>query len=288
MKQRSALIVGVSGRVGKALARALLADGWSVHGVARFTDPSTRDELQNDGVETHAFDLTKDDPSTLPDVDILFLEVWDSSRSPATLWPLNFHGVGRIVERYAGKADIVNGCTIAVYGRNAEPATEDTPCRPYSEYDRTRYAQERLIDYFCKQRQGRAVHVRYAHANSEDSGILYRLCEDIVRGEPIAMGPDEKIQVIALEDFVRITISSVALVDNPPTLINCCHPRVWTVKELALELHRRIGAGSVEFTRNSGGEEESYYADPSKMIQLFGQPKVPLELLLERVAKQFR
>lgn len=287
---RTALVLGASGMVGEPLARALLADGWQVHGAARFRDDASRETLEGEGVRTHRFDVLHDDPRVLPDVETLFLEIWDPRTRPLDdakfVWALNYFGVGRVVERYAGVADIVNGCTINVYGDNAEPASELTPCRPTSEYGHARCAQERLIDYFCVRGVRRGIHVRYAHANAGRRGVLWKMGMSIARGESLGPHPDSRIQVIALEDFVRVTKEAAARVATPPAVVNCCHPRVWSIRELAEALHAQLKCGTVRFDRPSGGLEHSAYACTERMIEWFGEPRVAVEELLARSARE--
>ena len=148
MGGEAALVVGVTGMVGSGVARALRAEGWHVFGVARGTDDAAALKLAEEGVEVMQYDVTSDDPGALPDVNAVFLEIWDPSR-PELNWEINFYGVGRVVERYAGQATFVNGSTINVYGDGPGLPREDTGCRPTSDYGRSRFAQERLIDYFC-------------------------------------------------------------------------------------------------------------------------------------------
>jgi nucleoside-diphosphate-sugar epimerase len=280
--ERSALVVGVTGMVGRPLAQALLDDGWTVHGAARFREPSQREAVADLGVQPYAYDVTKDNPAALPDVDAVFLEVWDPSDSALT-WPINFYGIGRIVERYAETADIVNGCTINVYGDQPGAPAEDAPCRPTGDYGRSRYAQERLIDYFCVRGGKRGIHVRYAHANTASRGMVRRVAESVLAGSSLGPNPDAKVQFIALEDFVRVTLESLDHAASPPTAVNCCHPRVWTQRSLAEFVHARLGRGAVVFDRERGGEEHSVIADTRRMVEWFGEPRVSLDDVVDRV-----
>ena len=111
MTKRKALVLGATGKVGKPLANALYEDGWKVFGAARCTDDSVRESLENTGIETIRFDVTTDDPAILPDVDVLFLEIWDpetwNSELYEYVWSNNYFSVARLVEHYAGR---VYGC----------------------------------------------------------------------------------------------------------------------------------------------------------------------------------
>lgn len=285
-----AVVLGATGMVGEPLAHDLLEHGWRVTGACRFTDHSKQEALARAGAECVPFDLLADDPRKLPDADVLFLEIWD----PATMatddaeyvWAMNYYGVGRVVERYAGVADIVNGCTINVYGDSPEAPSEDAPCRPTSTYGRSRYAQERLIDYFCWRGGAKGIHVRYAHANSAGKGVVYRMACAILNGASLGPDPDARMQVIALEDFVRVTREAASQADTPPTAVNCCHPRVWTQRELADEIRRRLGRSTVVFDRPVGGVEKSVYADVSRMQDWFGPPRIALDTVIDRAVRQ--
>lgn len=282
---RTAIVIGVTGRVGSLLADSLLEHGWKVQGAARCSGAGQKEALAEKGIDVIPFDVLKDDPAALPDADVVFLEIWDPSQ-PLNIWPINFYGVGRIVERYAGKADFVNGCSSAVYGEHLQPNSETgTPPSPTTEYGRSRYCQERLIDYFCVTRGSRGIYLRYMHANSVKRGYVRRTAEKIIKGESIGDDPDARIQVIGIEDTVRMTRMAADRVDNPPEVVNCCHPRSWTKRELAEALLKKLGRGEVVFDVGTGGVEKSRYADTTKMVEWFGEPEVPVQTILDRVVE---
>lgn len=287
MPNRRALVLGITGMVGAPLARALQADGWQVFGAARGTDPATALKLADEGIEVMQYDVTSDDPGALPDVNVVFLEIWDPSH-PELTWDINFYGVGRVVERYAGQADFVNGSTINVYGAGPTLPNEEAPCCPDSEYGRSRFAQERLIDYFCYCSGSRGIHVRYAHANTAERGKVRRMAEAILAGTPLGPTPDAKTQVIALEDFVRVTLTALQKAESTPPVVNCCHPRVWTERELATEIQRRLDKGEVRFEQERGGVEQSVVADPARMVKWFGQPRVSIDEVIGRVCRRLK
>lgn len=281
---KRAMILGVSGKVGRRLALFLVERDWRVIGAARFSDPEVEKMLNDGGVETIRYDVTRDDPKALPPADVVFLEIWDPSRTES-IWPINFYGVGQVVERYAGEADFVNGCTINVYGDGPEPSSEETPCRPTCDYGRSRFAQERLIDYFCHRSGSRAIHVRYAHANSPESGIVRRFAEAVRDGRTLGRDPDARLQVIGIEDFVRVTALAVERVENPPPAVNCCHPRLWTKRELAERIYAKLGRGRIVFDAGAGGREHSACATADRMVEWFGPPTVPVDEVIDRTVE---
>ncbi|MEA3336163.1 MAG: NAD(P)-dependent oxidoreductase [Chloroflexota bacterium] len=284
MTGKRALVLGVTGRIGSVLAKSLVQDDWRVYGAARLHSENAHKHIAAEGITPIRFDVTQDDPAGLPDVDVVFLEIWDPGQ-PALMWDVNFFGVGRVVERYAGSADIVNGSTINVYGDSPNLSSEETPPRPGNDYGRSRFAQEKLIDYFCWRGGKKGIHVRYAHANTEHAGLLRRMADTILAGKSLGPNPDARVQVITLEDAVRVTQAAVSRATCPPVAVNCCHPRVWTYRQLAETLQARLGRGEVIFDRESGGVEHSAYADVSRMLAWFGEPQVSLETMFERITQ---
>ena len=285
MNGKTALVLGVTGRIGNALAKSLIRNDWQVYGAARFGREGTFQKVAADDLTPIRFDVTQNDPATLPDVKVVFLEIWDPQQ-PQQIWDINFFGVGRVVERYAGIADIVNGSTINVYGDSPDPANEDTPPRPTGDYGRSRFAQEKLIDYFCWRGGKKGIHVRYAHANTAQAGIVRRMAETILAGKSLGANPDAKVQVMALADAVRVTQAAVSRATCPPAAVNCCHPRIWSQRELAETIQARLGRGQVIFDREGGGIKHSAYADAGRMLAWFGKPRVSLETVLNQVVME--
>ena len=280
-KDRRCLVLG-AGHVGGRLCRRLREAGYPVAAAARFSRSDTREELAGLGVRAHRFDITRDDPAALPEADLVFLEIWDPTR-PELIWPINFFGVGRVVARYAGLADFVNGSTAGLYDPAAETPQKETDLpRPVGEYALSRFAQEKLIDFFCAEHGSRAVHLRYAHANAEDAGVILHLARKILKGESVGSGED-RIQVIGMEDFVRCTAAAADLVSNPPRVINICHPRVWTMRELGQRIRQELGRGEV-VTEDAPAAEKTMW-DASLMIEEFGPPQEDIEELIGRVCR---
>ena len=283
-----ALVVGVTGMVGWPLCQKLCREGWHVFGLARFTDPDRPEQVVAAGAEPITFDILNDDPSQLPEVDVVFLEVWDRSHflnhsDPAQIWALNYNAVGRLVQRYAASA-IINGSSASLYGPRADRASvEDDLPRPDNVYALSRLAQEKLFDFLCGQAGGRAVHLRYCHANDQKRGHLRRMA-DAIQGE-ISLGPapDQKVQVIGLHDFVRCTALAGAGWASMPDVVNVAHPRVWTHRELAERIRSELGCGRVIYDRETGGVEDSVWANTNRMIECFGPPEEDLEDLIGRV-----
>ncbi len=290
---RKALVLGASGMVGLPLCLELRARGWEVHGAARFGDPGKAQQLTSAGVTVHPYDLTRQDPARLPEVDVLFLQVWDRRHISAIgqmpeIFALNYDAVGKVVARYAGQAGIVNGSTISLYGaRGDRPSVESDSPRPDTDYGLSRIAQELLMDFLCRQAGGRAVHLRYCRSNSATAGVVRHCAQQLLAGNSLGANPDECVQVIALEDFVRCTADAGERLEQMPPAVHVVHPRIWTVRELARRIARelQLPAEAVSFTRAQGGREASVWADATRMLECFGPPQVDLEQVIARACR---
>ena len=67
------LVLGCTGMVGRRVVDQLLERRCRVHGAARFGDSQARERLRRRGVQAHPFDVTRDNPTGLSDVDVVFL-----------------------------------------------------------------------------------------------------------------------------------------------------------------------------------------------------------------------
>jgi len=120
MPSKKVLVLG-AGSVGLKLIEAAGEKDWELFSAARFSNKDNLEKINNLGIKTYIYDVTKDDPKTLPEVDLVFLQVWDP-QLPDKIWDINYYGIGKVVQRYAGTADFINGCTINVYGNTADQA----------------------------------------------------------------------------------------------------------------------------------------------------------------------
>jgi len=279
------LVVGCTGMIGRHIVNELLLRGCQVHGVARFREARVQAILTDRGVITHSFDVARDNPAKLPDADVVFFACRDASR-PDLAWAIGFTGLARLVERYAGRALLVNGASGEVYAQGDLPPQRETDLpEPKGAEALACFTREAFLSHVCAERRTPAIHLRYFHANDETHGLVPGMARAIAAGRSLGGTPEARVQVIAIEDLVRCTIEGVNEAAVPAKVVNICHPRVWTMRELAETVHRVLGRGRVVFDTESGGAEASRTGDASEMERLFGPPRVPLQVVVERAAR---
>ena len=116
------LITGPAGRIAFGLARSLVADN-EVWGIARFSDPATRDKVEELGVTTRTLDIADDDFGDLPtDFTYLLHLVADFSADDYDrALRVNAEGTGFVLEHCrTAKAALVMS-TVTVYKPHPDP-----------------------------------------------------------------------------------------------------------------------------------------------------------------------
>ena len=315
--RRRCLVLGV-GDIGRPVCHALRAKGHEVVAVARFSCQESLAELQDAGVNCIPLDLNNavnpaNVAADLPDnIDLVFVLVCDpahlEAQQPDANWKLHNNAIGDVVRKYAGRADIIHGSTGSVYGEYKQHrSNESDEMKPQSEYASAKTAQEQLIDTVAATvSNSRVLHLRFFNSESVERGVLRNMAESILRGESLGQLPDQQIQLIAQADAVRCTLEAAELVADEPIVVNICHPKVWTMEELAQ--HIALEMGSLMFGnghvcgpsyRGLNSEQRavvrfnpcghtfsqttSLVGDPTEMIRHFGEPRESVISLIREV-----
>jgi dihydroflavonol-4-reductase len=150
-----ALVTGASGFVGAAVARALVAEGWSVRVLVR--DRSNRSNLASLPVEVAVGDLTAAASldAALQDCEALFHVAADyrlGAPDPAELYRTNVEGTRNLLAaaRAAGVERIVYTSSVATVGipRDGTPGDEATPVSldaMIGHYKRSKFLAEQVV-----------------------------------------------------------------------------------------------------------------------------------------------
>lgn len=129
MQDQIIVVAGCTGQVGKPVAKALAAQGNEVHGLARFKDPVTRDEMEAAGVICHPVDLVDPDLAAVPtEVDhLLNFAVTKTGRWDKDLAG-NADAAGLLMQHCRGATSVLHCSSTAVYApTGGEPMREDSP-----------------------------------------------------------------------------------------------------------------------------------------------------------------
>lgn len=282
------LVLGVGGKMGPTLARmARRADpARRVIGVARFSQPGLREELQQHGIECIEADLlSREALAALPDApNVVFMagRKFGSTGSEWLTWAMNAHVPVLVAERFA-RSRIVAFSTACVYpfvetgGPGAPEAMP--PTAPSGEYANSCVARERMFQHFSHLHGTPGRLIRLSYAIDMRYGVLHDVAQKVLRREPIdlAMGHANIIWQGEANDWA---LRSLAHCDTPTSPLNLSGPKA-SIRAVALALGQRLGIAPV-----LTGQEAptAWLVDCSEAFRLFGAPQVGLDQMLDWTA----
>lgn len=286
------MVLGVGGKMGPTLARMAkrAAPRRRVIGVARFSQPGLRGELETQGVECVEADLlSREALARLPDApNIVFMagRKFGSTGSEWLTWAMNAHVPALVAERFA-HSRIVAFSTACVYpfvSTSGNGATEDVPpTAPSGEYANSCVARERMFQHFSHQFQTPGRLLRLSYAIDMRYGVLHDVAQKILRREPIdlAMGHANIIWQGEANDWA---LRSLAHCETPTSPLNLSGPKI-SIRDVAQALGQRLG---MEPLLTGQEAPTAWLVDCTRAFALFGPPRVGLDRMLDWTADWVR
>jgi len=287
------MVLGAGGKMGTTLSlmlrRSLDALGRkdSVIAVSRFSQASSRTNLESLGIETRACDLAdRDALAALPEVPNLFYLAgtkFGTSDRPDRTWHSNTVIPALVAERFARSTIVVfsTGCVYPFASVASGGATEDTPVDPLGEYAASCIGRERIFTYYahahgtpvCLYRLNYAVELRY--------GVLVDIASKVWNGEPVDISTGY-LNLIWQGDAVARAIQCLSQARMPPVPLNVTGPDILRVRDLA-EAFGRVFERKAVLT----GEESDlcWLANASRSLELFGPVTVSLDQMIQWTAE---
>ena len=287
------LILGVAGKMGPSLAkrarraceRAKLPK--RIIGVARFSEPRVRQELQAVGIETVSADLLAPGAlATLPDApNVLYMAArkFGSTGAEHLTWAMNTLLPALVADRYAASRIVAfsTGNVYPLVPVTQGGASEDTPTGPVGEYAQSAVGRERIFEYFSQRNKTPVMFLRLNYAIDLRYGVLLDIGQKVFerRRIDVSMG---HVNMIWQGDANSIALRSFALCQSPPAALNVTGPETVPVRWIARRFGERFG---VEPMIEGVESETALLSNAARCHRLFGYPTVTVEQMIEWVAE---
>jgi nucleoside-diphosphate-sugar epimerase len=286
------VVLGVSGKMGPTLARmavraiAELGLPHKVYGVARFSQPASRELLQEAGVQTITCDLLdRNALAQLPDSrNVIFMagQKFGTTGAQHMTWGINTFLPALAAERYTD-ARLVAFSTGNVYPLMpvvSGGAREGDEPNPTGEYAASCLGRERIFEYFSRTQGLRTAMMRLNYAVELRYGVLVDLARKVYSGQPVdvTMGA---ANVIWQGDANGQALALLAHCDSPPFICNITGPETVSIRRVAEQFAQIF---NVEAQITGVEAPTALLSNAAQAQQLFGYPTVSLQQMIVWIA----
>ncbi|MBX6387764.1 MAG: NAD(P)-dependent oxidoreductase [Frankia sp.] len=290
------LITGPAGRIAFGLARSLAPHN-EVWGVARFSDPSTREKVEALGVTTRVVDIADGSFDELPtDFTILLHLAADfSANDYERAIRVNAEGTGRLLEhcRSAKRALVMS--TITTYKPHPDPwhafretdPLGDAMAPPSAPYSISKIAQEAVARYCARSFNLPVTIARMCAAYSDQGGLPMWHLAAIAKGEPVRTRWDPMPYSPIHDDDICAQLEPLLdAASVPATIVNWGGDEPVSVQEWSAYFGELLGVTpTVEVTPIPGASIGSV-ADHARRASITGPCRVGWREGFLRVARE--
>lgn len=272
------LLTGATGRVGGVIARAW-AEQHDIVAVARFSDPTAREELEGIGVECVTADLDGDLRAVPDDAEILlnfgvsFSGDWDDALA------VNAEALGHLVDRCSRLERVLHCSTMGVYAASTEPHPEsdrlgDSNALMAPTYSISKIAGEAMAKYLARSRGLPTTIARLASPYGNHGGFPWFHLLAILAGQPVGLHPStpNNFNLIHEDDLVASLPLLLDAASVPATVVNWGDPVPVSAEDWCELLASLVGR-TVDIERSEAAPPPGH-VDVSRLQELGYAPKV--------------
>jgi nucleoside-diphosphate-sugar epimerase len=279
------LITGVTGQIAFPMARHLVQDN-EVWGLARYSQPDSRERVQGAGVRTVACDLATGDLREVPD-DFTILIHLAASQTPGLDYDdalrHNAEGTGFVLRHCRNARAALVMSTHSVYKPNADPMhvfVESDPLGDVNAQHAPTYSVSKLgqeaVARFCARAFDLPITIARMNASYGPNGGLPAIHADaIATGRPVTTRWDPCMYSPIFEDDINEQVA--ALLDaasTPATILNWAGDEAVSVQQWAAHAATLLGVNASVCATPIDGTLRGSIADVSKRMAITGPCRV--------------
>jgi len=287
------IILGVGGKMGpdlgKLARRAIDISGKKIQviGVARFSEPTLKNELEQNGIKTISADLLEEAQlAKLPDApNVLYLAgmKFGTTGKESLTWAMNTYLPGRVAEKYR-RSKIVAFSTGNVYPFTTVASggpTEEQPAEPIGEYAQSCLGRERMFQYFSVKNETPVLIFLLNYANDVSYGVLLDIARSVKERKTIDLRMGH-VNIIWQGDANEMAIRSLHHCSTPAKILNIAGPEILSVRTLAMEFGR-LFSEQPQFINEEQGT--ALLSNANESFRLFGTPHVRIQDMISLIAQ---
>ncbi|HOC03072.1 MAG TPA: NAD-dependent epimerase/dehydratase family protein [Candidatus Ratteibacteria bacterium] len=286
------IVLGVAGKMGPSLVKQIKrADIISkikrrIIGVARFSNPEAKKDLEESGIETIVCDLLdRDAVDNLPEVkNVIFMAgmKFGSTANQSLTWAMNAYVPALIANKYKSSKIVVlsTGNVYPLVPVSSGGSKETDPPSPIGEYAQSCLGRERVFEYFSSKFSIPSVLIRLNYAVELRYGVLYDIGLKVYNNEKIYL-ENGFVNIVWQGWANSVIFRSFSICGIPPTILNLTGPEILSVKMVAEEFGRLFGKKPLFEGKEA---ETAYLSDASKCFGLFGKPDIMSEVMIKWIA----
>lgn len=290
------LFTGPAGRIGFNVAKTLARDN-EVWGLARFSNPAERQEIEAVGVKAHRADLVTCDFGDLPR-DFTYLIHFAANFAEVPFdrdMEINAESTGFLLDhcRDAKAALVMSSVTVYKPQPNPwHPLREDEPLGDMlahvpASYPLTKIASEGIAR-FCARSFGLPVTIaRMNAAYDERGGLMVNHLKAIAEGRPVVVRHDPlPYSPIHGEDIAATVGALLKAASVPATIVNWCGDEAVSVQQWSQYIAEMLDTTATLEVAPMPGASVGAVQDNTKRMSITGPCKVSWQDGIRRIAAQ--
>ncbi|MEQ8842706.1 MAG: NAD(P)-dependent oxidoreductase [Acidimicrobiales bacterium] len=296
LEDRKILVTGPAGQIAFPLARELARHN-EVWGIARFSDPVSRREVEDAGIRTLSIDLGDPDFSDMPSdfTHLLHLAASIAGDDYDQALRVNAEGTGLLLAHCRNVEAALVMSTVSVYKPHADPwhaFREDDPLGDIMlgfapSYSISKIATE-AVARFCARQFGIPITIaRMGASYGPRGGLPVYAMQSVAAGEAVVTRWDPcPYSPIHDDDILSQTGPLLAAAGTPATIVNWAGDEAASIQEMAEYGAQLLGVDASVAVQPVPGASIGSVADPARRIELTGPCRVSWRDGLRRVLDQ--
>ncbi len=285
------IFLGIDGKIGPSLAEmALRANREAgierrIIGISRFAHGG-ENALLRKGIEIMKGDLL--DPvflQGLPDVKNVFFLAgmkFGAEENLAKTWAVNTYLPAMVAGKFKNSRIVAfsTGCVYPLVPVESGGSVETGPVEPVGEYAQSCLGRERMFEYGSLKNGTQVLLIRLNYAVEMRYGVLVDIALKVKNSIPVdlTMG---YFNAIWQGDSNNFVLRSLELCSSPARILNITGKEILSVRQVAQQFGKLLGKVPAFINTE---ETTALLNNPDQSYRLFGNPQIPVNLLIEWIA----